>query len=224
MTDALADPFATSADMDEDFDPFATTDDVKKSGGVFVPRPPIDALKDRLVVVVPRKFDAEAEVSKYLQEKYNIAPTREEWTLDLIVLDGGPMEYEYRRKVQGTDDEFESATANVTEFPFEVPNFKATHANVIGFLNRLADGPKPFASGRFRLGYAAAINRKKADPYAEFAAEYDAWEEKVKSVGIKKAGDEPKGRWHFVQDDSPEALTLARSWWADAKTRGFKLN
>lgn len=219
----LADPFATPATMDDDFDPFATADDVKSGGGVFVPRPPIDALRDRLIVMVPRSFDAEAKVSDFLRKTYNLPETREEWTLDLIVLDGGTLEYPYRSKVQGTDDEFEDKTKVVSEFPFEVPNFKASWANIIGTLNKLSDSPKPFAAGRIRAGYSAAENRKRKDPFAEFRAEEDAWAERARK-DPKKAGDAPKAKWHFELDASPEALALARAWWADAKTRGFKLN
>lgn len=223
MTDVMDDPFATPAGVDEDFDPFATSDDVKTGTGIFIPRPPIDVLRDRLVVLVPRKFDAEAKVSEFLRREYNLPETREEWTIDLIVLDGGKMEYEYRSKVQGTENDYEDKTWVQDEFPFEVPNFKASWANIIGSLNKLTASPRPFGLGRIVAGYSASENRKRTDPFGDFRAEEDAYFEKVK-VDPKKAGDRPKARWHFVLDESPEARALAGSWWKDAKARGFKVN
>jgi hypothetical protein len=219
MTDINEDPFATAATVD-DGDPFATSEDVK-SGGVFIPRPPVDLLAERLIVMVPRKFDPEAKVSDYLRREYNLPEFREEWTIDLIVLDGGKLEYPYRSKVQGTEDEYEEKTMIVDEFPFTVPNFKVSWANIIGSLNKLAKSPRPFGLGRIRAGYSAA-DMRKGKTFEGFAAELAAWEEKV-TKSPKTAGDRPKAKWHFVLDESPEAVAKARSWWAVAKAEGFKV-
>lgn len=218
MSDVMDDPFAV--DVDES-DPFATSEDVKSSG-VFTPRPPVDALRDRLVVLVPRSFDKEAKVNDYLRKTYNLPETREQWTIDLIVLDGGTLEYEYQSKVQGTEDDFETKTNVVTELPFAVPNFRVTWANVIGSLNKLSASPRPFGVGRIRAGYNAA-DMRKGKTFEEFAAEETAWEEKAKK-NPKTAGDRPKAKWHFVLDESPEAMALARAWWAKARTEGFRIN
>lgn len=220
MTDIHEDPFATSATTVDEDDPFATSEDVK-SGGSFVPRPPIDVLAERLIVLVPRSFDAEAKVSEYLRREYNLPEFREEWTIDLIVLDGGTMEYPYRSKVQGTESDYEEKTMTVDEFPFTVPNFKVSWANIIGSLNKLAKSPRPFGVGRIRAGYSAA-DMRKGKTFEDFAAELAAWETKVKA-DPRKAGDRPKAKWHFVLDESPEALVPARAWWSKARAEGFKI-
>lgn len=222
MSEVLDDPFATpAADETVMDDPFASADDVKTSGGVFVPRPPIEVLADRLVVLVPRSFDKEAKVSDYLREKYNMAETREEWTIDLIVLDGGTMEYAYRSKVQGKENEFEDKTMTVSEFPFTVPNFKVSWGNIIGTLNKLADGPKPFGLGRVRAGYSAKEMRS-GKTFADFAEEMQAWEDRVKK-SPRTAGERPKAKWHFEIDESAPARAKAMEWWNVAKAEGFKV-
>lgn len=222
MSDVMDDPFAAPSGVDEDFDPFATADDVKAGSGIFVPRPPIDELRDRLVVLVPRKFEEEAKVSDYLRQTYNLPEVREEWTIDLIVLDGGKLEYTYRSKVQGTENDYEEKTMTVTEFPFEVPNFKVSWSNIIGKLNKLADSPRPFGLGRIRAGYSAAEMRK-GKTFADFRQEEDAWVTAATTDPLK-AGARPKAKWHFELDESPEARKLAVAWWTDAKARGFKVN
>lgn len=220
MIDDLVDPFAAPAAVYEEFDPFATSSDVK-SNGVFVPRPPIESLAERLIVMVPRSFDAEAKVSEYLQAK-GFPETREEWTIDLIVLDGGELSFEYRAKKENTEDEYEPKTMTVTEFPFEVPNFKVSWANMIGTLNKLSASPRPFGLGRIRAGYSAK-DMRKGKTFEMFAAEMSEWEEKVRK-NPRTAGERPKPKWHFVMDESPQALALARAWWTDAKARGFKVS
>lgn len=219
MTDVMDDPFAV--DTDEN-DPFATKDDVK-SNGVFVPRPPIDVIAERPIVLVPRSFDKEAKVSEYLRREFNLPETREEWTIDLVILGTEPMEYEYRSKVQGTEDEFETKTMRIEEFPFVVPNFRVTWANIIGSLNKLSASPRPFGVGRIRGGYSAA-DMRKGKTFEQFAEELAAWEAKVQK-NPKSAGDRPKPKWHFViEDDNPETMALARAWWAKARAEGFRVN
>ncbi len=222
MTENLADPFATPASVEDDFDPFATSDDVKTGSGVFIPRPPIDGLRDRLSVLVPRSFDKEAKVSDFLRREYNLPEVREEWTIDLVVLDGGTLEYPYRSKVQGTENEYEDKTWTQDTFPFVVPNFKVSWANIIGTLNKLSASPRPFGLGRVRAGYSAA-DMRKGKTFAQFREEENAWIEKARKDPAK-AGDKPKAKWHFELDESPEARKVALAWWNVAKTEGFKVS
>lgn len=220
MSEVVDDPFATPATDEAAMDdPFATADDVKSSG-VFVPRPPVEILENRLLVMVPRSFDKEAKVSDYLRSK-GFPETREEWTIDLIVLDGGPMEYTYRSKVQGKENEFEDKTMSVDEFPFTVPGFRVSWANIIGSLNKLDASPRPFGVGRIKGGYSAKEMRN-GRTFEEFAQELAAWEEKVKK-SPRTAGEKPKAKWHFVIDESDDAMAKARAWWAVARAEGFKV-
>lgn len=219
MTDPMNDPFAVSVD---ETDPFATAEDVKSTGGVFIPRPPVDAVAERLIVLVPRTFEKEAKVSEYAQQNFGMKPTQERWTVDLIVLDGGPMSFEYRSKKQDTKDEYEDKTHTVTDFPYEVPGWRVTWANVIGSLNKLSASPRPFGVGRIRAGYSAAEMRKRKDGFADFAAEMDAWATKAKTDPMK-AGERPKPKWHFQITEDAADLAVARSWWNVAKDAGFRV-
>ena len=210
-----ADPFAEN---EEDFDPFASPEDVKSSG-VFVPRPPIDALEGRTLVIVPRSYDEKAPVSEYLQRTFNLPKEREEWKVDLIVLNGGKLEYTYRSKVQGTESEFEEKIMSVTEFPFMVPNFVISWANIIGTVNRLSKLPNPMGIGSIRGGYSAKEMRN-GKTFDDFAAEVAAWEEKVKK-NPRTAGDRPKAKWHFVLSTDPADRALAVAWWNQARSEGY---
>jgi hypothetical protein len=218
MTDHISDdPFAVETNAD---DPFAASEDVK-SGGTFVPRPPVEMLEGRLIVLVPRSFDKEAKVSDYLQSK-GFPAVREEWTTDLVILNGAPMEYTYRSKKEGTKDEFEEKTFSIDEFPALIPGFRVSWANIIGSLNKLSAGPKPFGLGRIRAGYSAKEMRE-GKTFEDFERELSAWEEKVKA-SPRSAGEKPKAKWHFVISDDAADRKLALEWWKVAQAEGFRVS
>jgi hypothetical protein len=218
MTDHITDdPFATETNAD---DPFAASEDIK-TGGVYVPRPPVEILEGRLIVMVPRSFDKEAKVSDYLQEK-GFPAVREEWTIDLVVLNGAPMEYTYRSKKDGTENEYEEKTMKVDTFPFLVPGFKVSWANIIGSLNKLASSPKPFGLGHIRGGYSAKEMRN-GKTFDMFADEMKTWEDKVRT-SPRSAGEKPRAKWHFVISDDAADRALALSWWNVAKAEGFRVS
>jgi hypothetical protein len=216
MTDTMPeDPFAVSVDED---DPFASEADVKGNSGPFVPWPGIEAVRNRLVVLVPRSHDPEAKVSEFLQRTYNLPATREEWKIDLVVLDGGDLSYTYRAKVQNTENEFEEKTHEVSasDLPFVIPGWKVSWGNVIGALNKIADGSKPFGLGRLRAGYNVA-DMRKGKTFDQFTAEQEAF------YAAPKGKKEPRAVWHFEATDAPEDRTIALAWWKAAKADGFKL-
>jgi hypothetical protein len=217
MTDMPEDPFASEVNEE---DPFAGADEANARGGTFVPWPPIDAIEGRLIVLVPRKHDKEAEVSEFLQRTYNLPKTREEWRADLVVLDGGDLKFTYRAKVEGTDpvrfDEKEHFVAAV-DLPYVTPNWRITWGNILGTLNRIHGGPKPFALGRIRAGYSVAEMRN-GKTYEDFAKELAAFY--AKPQGKKQ----PKPTWHFETDDSPAAKAPALAWWKAARAAGFSVN
>ena len=213
----LDDPFAEIA---VDDDPFASPEDLKRSGQ-FTPSPPIDMIADRLIVLVPREFDAEAKVSEYLQREYGLKPTREQWKTDLVILDGEPMSYPYRAKVQGILDVYEEKTWEIETFPYLVSGFRVTWGNVIGTLNKLSGGSKPFGLGRLRAGYSAK-DMRSGKTYEQFAAEMAEWERKVQA-NPRTAGNKPKPTWHFVPSNEIADVAIARAWWKDAQASGFSV-
>ena len=215
MTDNMPeDPFAdpVSADLD---DPFASAEDLKAGSGVFVPWPAIEAIRDRLVVIVPRTFDSEAKVSEFLQKTYNLKPTREEWKTDLVVLDGGTLQYTYRAKRDGTENEYEEREHRIEALPALIPGWKVSWGNVIGSLNKIADSPKPFALGRLRAGYS--IKEMRAGrTFEEFRAEQEAF------YANPRGKKEPKAVWHLEASEAPADKAVALAWWKTARAEGFK--
>lgn len=212
MSEDIRDPFA----VEDEYDPFATADEAA-SGGVFVPWPGIEAVAERLVVLVPRKHDKEAEVSEYLQRTYNLPKTREEWRTDLVVLDGGtPFSYEYQAKKEGTENEFVTATHTFDALPALIPNWRVSWGNILGVLNKISDSPKPFALGRIRGGYGVKEMRA-GKTFEQHAAEMDAY------YKAPKGKTQPKTVWHLVVSDHAQDRAVALAWWKAAHADGFKI-
>lgn len=218
----IEDPFATN--IGEDEDPFATAEDFKTSGGSWNPRPSsMEDMAGLLLVLVPKKFEKEAKVSEFLRKQYNMPETREQWTADVIVLDGpASWKFEYRGKKDRDSEEYVTLTHEVTEYPYEMRGFRIVAANMLGACNKIANGPKPMGIGRVKAGYTAAEMRK-GKTFEQFAEERAAWEERVRKDGIRKAGDEPKARWHFDPSDAPEDRVKALAWWKKARAAGYEI-
>lgn len=214
MTDVV-DPFADASFDDAAVDPFADPDEVGGPSGPFIPWPNVTDIAGRALAFFPKAFDGKAEVSKYMQETYNLGATREEWRVDMLVIDGGPFSYEYRGKVEGKKDEFETRTFEVAELPFFVPNFRITWSNVIGTLNKGHE--KGALVGRLRPGYTAKEMRN-GKTFEEWQAEYDAF------LSDPRKNKEPKARWHFVLSpkDSPEKAA-ALAWYRTAYADGYRI-
>lgn len=212
------DPFAAPTEDGLIDDPFATVDEAKSAGGAFVPWPGIEAVADRLVVLVPRSQDKEAKVSEYLQRTYSLPPTREEWKVDLIVLDGGDLKYTYRSKKEGTESEYEEKEFEVpaSDLPFLVPGWKVSWGNIMGVLNKLHGGPRPFALGRIRAGYSIKEMRL-GKTFEGFKHEREAF------YASPRGKKEPRAVWHFVVSDEAADRTLALAWWNEARANGFTL-
>jgi len=214
MTDMPEDPFAESSISDADLDPFANPDEVEAPKGPFVPRPGMQDIRDRLVVLAPKLFDKASKVSDYAKSEFGMGDNQELWVADLVVLDGAlPLTFEYRGKVEGTKDEFESKTHEVTELPFFVPGYRITWKNVIGTLNKGWD--KGLLYGRFRAGYTAAQMRG-GKTFEDFAAEEAAFEKSPRGK------TQPKARWHFVLSREVADKELALRWYRAAHADGFR--
>jgi hypothetical protein len=226
----MEDPFAVTVD---EGDPFATAEDFKSGGGSWNPRPSsAEALAENLIVIVPREFDPEAEVSKYMQEKFNMKPTREQWTADIVVLrtaDGGPWTFNYRGKKDRDSEEYVEKSHTVEEFPYLMPGFRVTWGNVMGAIRKIHEGPRPMGVGRIRAGYTAKEMRA-GKTFEDFVKETEAWEARVKA-DPKKAGAAPVPRWHFEPFDAAGRPAdqvkadkdLALAWWNAARAAGFTI-
>ncbi len=219
----IEDPFAEDAAVlnEGDIDPFADPDEVGGPSGPFIPWPNVDVIAGRVLALFPKAFDGKAEVSKYTQEKYNVGPTRPEWRVDVVVLDGEvPFSYEYRSKKEGTKDEFETKTYTVESMPFFIPNFRITWVNVIGTLNKGHE--KGALIGRFRAGYSAKEMRN-GKTFEDFNREVAEWEQEVREHGARKAGEPPRAKWHFELSRDPADKALAMAWFKQAHADGYRL-
>lgn len=197
-----ADPFTAASDM---ADPFATSSDYK--GGDYTPSPSIELLTGRLVVMIPRAFDPAAA------DPNNPGKTRELYTVDLTVLDGGRLEYQYKVKgdpEKGTVDEWKVWTVEdiSATSPFTITRFWVPQGGIIGKLK------KAHADGRPFLGVPAMVptkdQRDKGMTAAQVQAEYASW------VQRGKAGNRPRYGWS-LEDPTPAQRAVAIKWWGAVK-------
>lgn len=205
-TAVTEDPFSSAHDME---DPFATGSDFK--GGPFTPSPQIETLRNRLIVMIPREFNPEAENPFW--EKEGDSKTRELYTVDLYVLGGGPFVFSYKTKAdpeKGIAAEYKDYDAGTpsAETPFEVKRFWVPQGGLIGKLKQT------HAKGAPLLGVPNFVPRKsgrdKGVTNAAIRAEYDAW------VKRGKPGNGPSTAWG-IDDPTPEQRKVAITWWAANK-------
>ena len=191
------DPFTPATEVD---DPFVKSSDLR---GDFIPSPTIETLAGRLVVMIPRKLDPAAK------DPNNPGETREVYTVDLTVLDGGPLTYDYKSKgdpEKGTPDEWKTWDAgNVTpENPFTIEGYWVPQGGLIGRLKKAHQAGAPF------LGVPAMIptkpQRDKGVTSAQVRTEYAQWVERG------KPGARPKYSW-ALDDPTPEQRAAAVAWW-----------
>ena len=200
-------PDAFQANVDSD-DPFATSSDY--AGGDFTPSPGLENLKGRTVIMIPRKFDPNAKDPN----DPNGQKTRELYTVDLVVLNGGELRYYYNQKADP------SATppreAAVLEYvvedvspdkPFTVSGFWVPQGAVIGKLKKAHKEGRPF------LGVPAMVpvkaDRERGVTPAQVEKTVADW------VARGRQGNRPRYSW--VLDDGPTSnmdRAAAVKWWA----------
>lgn len=198
-----SDPFTGAHDMD---DPFATSSDFR--GGDFTPSPTLEVLKGRVVVMIPRSFNPSAkDPNDPTGQK-----TRELYTVDLAVLDGGKLAYTYKRKgnPEATDpkdreDTYPEFSVDVTpDSPFVVKGFWVPQGGVIGKLKQA------HANGRPYLGVPAIVpvkaDRDKGKTAADVQRDLDNW------VARGRTGPRPLFSW-VLADPTEAQRQIARDWW-----------
>lgn len=196
------DPFVSAHDSD---DPFATSEDFR--GGPFTPSPPIELLRGRLLAMFPRKFEAAAD------DPFNKDETREVYTVDLYVLDGGPLSFDYKIKANPEKNEperyetFDAGTPTATA-PFVVKNHWVPQGALIGKLKGSHRKGAPYL-GVLDLG-AQSNDRKAGKTDAQIRAEFDAW------VKRNRVGSGPRFSW-VMDVPAPERRSVAIEFWAAHK-------
>lgn len=212
----IDDPFAQSQDED---DPFANADDSRQGGGPFVPKPALEDLEGRLVVMVPRALDKEAPKAQQYWKDKNVPETQERYTVDLVVLDGGPLTYTYKDKQQTgnggvtvTEKEF-----SVPELPFMFRDAWRNEASIIGQLRKVDGTKKPMLLGVLRKG-PQADDRRAGKTWSDIAEAFTAWR-------ASGRGNPPKFSWMVDVDagEEPQNRRLALEWWNAARAEGYTL-
>lgn len=198
--------------------PFATTSQAQEAagaGGAWDPRVPFDVIEGRMCIMVPKSFRDDAPIPAAFNPKEG--EVRDEWRVDLIVLDGGPFSFEYNFKAN-KEAQPEKKTYEVTELP-------STHRGQTiaqGQLIRALNGANK--EGKFLFGVMTMVPQLrdvKLYPTPEALAEArKAW---IAALGAGQRGlTEPRYTWSL--DDRPQVLTqermnLAAQWWEQEKAR-----
>jgi hypothetical protein len=199
-------------------DPFAKQSEAAAAagpmGGQWDPRVPFEDIEGRMVIMVPKSYRDDAPIPEAFNPKEG--ETREEYRVDLVVLDGGALEYEYNFK-ENKDAEPVKKTMTVTEFPHTALGQTVVQGQLIRALKGAAK------EGKFLYGVMIRVPQlrdQKLYPTPEaLAAARKEWIAKLSSG---KVTPEPRYTWGL--DERPEALTperlsLAGQWWEQEKVR-----
>lgn len=183
------------------------------SGGQWDPRVPFDLIEGRMVVMVPKSYRNDAPIPAAFNPKEG--ETREEYRVDLVILDGSPFSFEYNFKA--------SKDAEPEKRKWEVTSFPSTHRGQTiaqGQLVRALKGVDK--EGKFLYGVMAMVPQLRDQglyPTPEKLAEArKAW---IAALTAGQRGvSEPRYTWGL--DDRPHILTterinLALAWWETEK-------
>lgn len=209
----------TAAPINSD-NPFATQSqgsDAVGSGGGWDPRVPFELMEGRMVILVPKSFRDDAPVPE--QWRKNVDDVREEFRVDVVILDGAPFEFEHDFKAS-KDAEKEKRTWKVESFPSL--HREQTVAN--GQLVRALKGA--YKTGAFLYGVVTRVpvwaDRGKYPNPEALAEARKAW---IAALSAGKSMPEPRSTWGL--DERPTALTpariaLASAWWETEKFNRLK--
>lgn len=209
MTKEPEDPFG-APEVDED--PFATTDDVK--GGSYAPTPRMEDLEGRLVVMVPREFTDQAPKAVEFQ-KDPTDTVQDRWTADVVVLDGGPLTFEYPGQKDDKGNR-PMVAHTVDAMPATFTNKWVFEQAVIGQLNKVSGTQRPMLLGRVVRG-PQSKDRQNGKTIADIAEAFKVWRKNPK-------GKPPRFSWQIdVAGVTVADKEVAMKWWQKARAEGFTL-
>lgn len=210
---------ATAGPAMEFDDPFATGDQIKGGGGgQWDPRIPFEEIAGRTVLMIPREFAFAAN------DPFNEGKTREEFRVDLVILDGGPLEFDVLDKEKSTEISKVYKTERIESFPHRARLQSVAQGALVGKLKGITGLARTESQNyAWQVGatqlYLGVMARK---PYAPaerkgatidtVTAAYEQW------VSRGKKGTEPEYTW--ILDYRPDVLTqerrqLALKWWSE---------
>lgn len=176
---------------------FATSSQFK--GGAWDPYVPNESLEGRLVVMAIKSYTDTAPVP----ESFNQPPgsVREEYKIDLIVLDGEPFSFDYKKEKASPGKDEVWAKFEVPEIPFVFKGQGVAQPVLVGKLNGArSTGSMGILGVMVRYPYAKDL--KQGATIESVTAAVKSWEDRGKN------GTKPKHTWYL--DDRPEVLTKER--------------
>jgi hypothetical protein len=212
QTDAVNIPAGALADMN---DPFATSSQIQ-TGGAFTPRVPFEDIAGRLVVMIARSYDPAAN------DPFNEGEKREEFRVDLVILDGGAFEYEYSERNPGDPTQKVYKTAKVETLPFAALSQSIAQGGLIGKLKGVLelgqDAPKTHFTtvGRLFMGVMSYAPYRRDE---KKGATIDSTTKTVEEW-IARGRKTTKPDYTWALDDrahvlTPERRAVAGAWWSD---------
>jgi len=199
-----AGPLAAHRSLNPGANPFATPDSINSGGGVRGPQH-MDLI-GRLIVLEP--------IEKLMdQPKPNSTngETQNFWSTNLTVLTGGPLTIVTPAKPANGDQPALPEQSNTYELPYTFPRWYAFGASFTAKLDGLAAAGLPLLLGVVHRCPTGAGYRS-GKTWQQATAEYDAWVERIKTLGPDRAGTKPQFSWGVV-DPTPEEQALALSWY-----------
>lgn len=203
--------------------PFAKSSELKSGGGGgWDPRVPFEEIAGRLVVMIPKSFDPEAD------NPFNKDEKREEFRVDLVVLDGGEFEFDYNETDPNNPNDKVLKTRKVAadELPFTAREQTVAQGSLIGKLKDLCDiPPRGGEKVVFKTPPRLYLGVMAYYPYArdiKKGATIDSITQKVEEWIARGRKPASKPEYTWMLDDrenvlTPEREALAGEWWNEFK-------
>lgn len=198
-------------------DPFGTSSEYKGSGRDWDYRLPFDEARGRLVVMLPLEYTDKAEKpEEYRKDKDDVY--REEYRVDLWLLNGDPFSYKVMAKKEGSEEKEEkvievSPSAGTDVNGVKVPGQRFRRQSIFtpSLIGALKGVDK---DGRLLIGVLDMV------PWAQDARKGLTPEklEENRAAWLKGGGKGTAPRYTWGLDDRPHILTpelrsLAKAWW-----------
>lgn len=205
---------ATSKDIGGVTDPFGRSSEYAGQGGAWDPRVPFDDIEGRACIFVPKSFRDDAP------DPFNEGEKREEWRVDIVVLEGPVFSYTAKIK-ESKDAEAVEKTIEVNEFPATFRSQSISQGQLVAALKGVDKDPAKL----FLFGVLTRVPQKRdAGKYTieSIAASRAAYVEYVKRTGKTEPDNRQRSTWNLDDREqvlSPQRFALARAWWEQERER-----
>lgn len=199
-------------------DPFGTTSEYKGSGGQWDPRVSFEDLEGKLIIMKPTSFDPKASKP----EDFRAGPedtTREEYRVELWILNGAPFTFEHKKKDAQGNETVESiavdpsAGTKIGDVLVPGARFRSQSIPQGQLIGALKGVDK---DGRVLMGVMSRVptvtDARKGKTPEDVKSERAAW------LAGGARGNAPRSTWSL--DDRAHVLTaklkqVAGAWWGE---------